>query len=171
MLFAFMTSRNVIKMTDKSDSSDSLEEEVFKTLSHQIRRDILRFIGEQNGAKFTEIKNRTGIAESASLSYHLNALSPLLVHEDDLYRLSVLGKDTYALMNKLVAYSASATVLDIINRQLGAMIIANALLWISALCYMIVVEGPLQSLTMSIFIVFFGLSSIFLYSTAEYAKS
>ncbi|MDF1537943.1 MAG: helix-turn-helix domain-containing protein, partial [Candidatus Thorarchaeota archaeon] len=66
-------------MVEEKNELRSLEEEVFKTLSHQIRRDILRFIGETKGAKFTEIKKAIEISESASLSYHLTALEPFIV--------------------------------------------------------------------------------------------
>ncbi len=40
---------------------ESFEESIFKTLSHQKRLDILRFIGERREATFTEIKNSFGI--------------------------------------------------------------------------------------------------------------
>jgi len=38
------------------ESAESLEESIFKTLSNQKRRDILRVIGERREATFTEIK-------------------------------------------------------------------------------------------------------------------
>ncbi len=158
-------------MSNGTQENKGLEEEVFKTLSHQIRRDILRYIGEAKGAKFTEIKNGTGIEESASLSYHLNALSPLLIHDKDLYKLSDLGKDTYALMVKLVSYSTSAVQLNVINRKLGATIIANAIMWASALAFLFVVEGPLEFLTIEVFAVLFSVSNLILYSTTIYTKT
>ncbi|MFW9789041.1 MAG: hypothetical protein ACFFE1_15280 [Candidatus Thorarchaeota archaeon] len=157
-------------MTFANDDERDLEDEVFKTLSHQIRRDILRFIGEKGGAKFTEIKIATGIEESASLSYHLNALTPLLIHEKDSYSLSEIGKDTYALMNKIVTYSASAAILGVISKRLGATIIANALIWASAILYMHVVEGPLQTLTLSVFASLFSVSNLILYSITQDTK-
>ncbi|MFW9804209.1 MAG: winged helix-turn-helix domain-containing protein [Candidatus Thorarchaeota archaeon] len=157
-------------MTFENDHQRDLEDEVFKTLSHQIRRDILRFIGERGGAKFTEIKIAARIEESASLSYHLNALSPLLIHETDSYRLSELGRDSYTLMNKIVTYSASAAILGAISKKLGATIIANALLWASAIFYMSVVEGPLQTLTLGVFASLFSVSNLILYSITQDTK-
>ena len=153
------------------DGSTSVEEMVFKTLSHQIRRDILRFIGEQKSAKFTEIKKATGIEESASLSYHLSTLTQLLFHDKDLYKLSTLGKDAYSLMSKLVTYSETAEVLGGISRQLGANIIANALLWASALMYVMIVEGPLEILTLIVFASLFSTSNIILYSILQYTRT
>ena len=37
----------------ESEQFKDLEEEVFKTLDNQKRRDILRYIGENRGASFT----------------------------------------------------------------------------------------------------------------------
>lgn len=157
-------------MAERNDEPRTLEEEVFKTLSHQIRRDILRYIGESKGSKFTEIKKAAGIEESASLSYHLNALHPLLVHDEGLYRLSELGKDTYSLLTKLVSYSSSAATIRIIRKQLGSAIIANALMWGSAILFLAVIEGPLEFLTMVMFAALFSVSNIILYSITDYAK-
>ncbi len=157
-------------MPEEANETKNLEEEIFKTLSHQLRRDILRVIGESQKAKFTEIKKATRIDESASLSYHLNALAPLLLHKDDTYSLSELGKDAYSLMNKMTAYSASAATLSIINRQLGATIIANALLWAAAILAVHVLEGPLNLMTLLIFAMLFSVSNNILYSVAIRAK-
>lgn len=66
----------------KSESS-SLEESVFKTLSRQKRRDILRFIGERGQATFNEIKNSVGFGDSPSLSCHLNTLTPLVIQKEE----------------------------------------------------------------------------------------
>ncbi|MFW9850415.1 MAG: hypothetical protein ACFFF4_14880 [Candidatus Thorarchaeota archaeon] len=154
-------------MSEAVDDSTSIEEMVFKTLGHQIRRDILRFIGEQKSAKFTEIKRATGIEESASLSYHLSTLTPLMLHDDDLYKLSTLGKDVYTLMSKLVTYSETAEILGGVSKQLGATIVANALLWASALMYMMVVEGPLEMLTLGAFAALFSTSNLILYSNLQ----
>ncbi len=157
-------------MSEEMKESQSLEEEVFKTLGHQIRRDMIRIIGDKKGLRFTEIMSATDIEESASLSYHLNALVPLLDHDNGLYSLSDLGKDIYSLLTKLVTYSASAAVVKVIKQQLGATIIANSLMWASAIAYMIIVEGPLHSLTLGIFASLFSVSNIILYSVLQRTK-
>ncbi|MDI6847924.1 MAG: hypothetical protein QMD13_01075 [Candidatus Bathyarchaeia archaeon] len=43
-------------MGEKEDQEfESLEQEVFKALDHQKRRDILRYVGEKKATTFTEI--------------------------------------------------------------------------------------------------------------------
>jgi len=54
------------KNTIGKAQEESLEESIFKTLNHQKRRDILRFIGEWKEATFPEIKNSIGIEDSPS---------------------------------------------------------------------------------------------------------
>ena len=64
-------------MTESKDAQmENLEEEVFRALDHQKRRDILRFVGE--GTTFTEVLNSTGIPDSPSLSYHLRSPAPFM---------------------------------------------------------------------------------------------
>jgi len=157
-------------LSSDKENSRSIEEEVFKTLGHQIRRDILRFVGESKNAKFTEIKMAIGIEESASLSYHISALSPLLLHSDDLYSLSILGKDAYSLMTKVATYSASSEIISGVSKQIRSTIIANALMWASAFASLIVLEGPLEFMTMSIFAALFSVSNLILYSILQYTQ-
>lgn len=157
-------------MSGEKEDSYTIEEEVFKTLGHQIRRDILRFVGENKSVKFTEIKNAMGIEESASLSYHLNTLTPLLLHKEGLYRLSTLGEDAYSLMTKLVTYSVSSEIVQGVTRQLGSAIIANAIMWASALLFVIVIEGPIEMITMGAFASLFSVSNIILYSILQYTQ-
>jgi len=114
---------------DKESHTESLEEAIFKTLSHQTRRDILRFIGERKSASFTEIKSMLKIDDSASLSYHLNTLQPLINQEGGRYNLTALGQDTYALICKTTAYSESNATLSFLRTALPWVIIANAILW------------------------------------------
>ncbi|MBS3793978.1 MAG: helix-turn-helix transcriptional regulator [Candidatus Thorarchaeota archaeon] len=113
--------------------------------NHQIKRDILRTIGEQKGATFTEIKKAVGIEESAALSYHLRELDLLLVHDKDLYKLSDFEEDAYSLLNKLVTHSSSTAAIGIIRRKIGSTIITSYLIWASALGYLTVVEARWNS--------------------------
>ena len=114
---------------DKESPNESLEESIFKTLSHQTRRDILRVIGEQKHASFTQIKNSLKIEDSASLSYHLNTLQPLITQKDGKYTLSELGQATNALINKTTAYSESNLTLNFLRNKIPLVIVANAGLW------------------------------------------
>lgn len=105
-----------------------LEESIFKTLSHQKRRDILRIIGERKKVGFTEIKKSVEIEDSPSLSYHLNALDGLVVHREGKYRLSELGYAAYNLICKASTYAVSTTFLNSLRKSLAAAIVANAVL-------------------------------------------
>ena len=121
------------KATDKESPNESLEESIFKTLSHQTRRDILRFIGEQKHASFTEIKSIVKVEDSATLSYHLNTLQPLVTQKDGQYALTELGQDAYALINKTTAYAGSNSTLTFLRGWFPLVIVANAVLWALAL--------------------------------------
>ncbi|MCK5239306.1 MAG: hypothetical protein KAR33_07165, partial [Candidatus Thorarchaeota archaeon] len=79
-------------------------------------------------------------------------------------------KDTYSLLTKLVTYSASAATIGIIKQQLGATIIANTLMWASAILSMVILEGPLQFMTLAIFASLFSVSNIILYSIVQHTK-
>jgi hypothetical protein len=146
---------------------ESAEESVFKTLSNQKRRDVLRFIGERNVATFTEIKNSVKIEESASLAYHLNMLSLLLTQDGGKYRLSELGLDAYNLMCRITTYSASASIVRSLRKILPLTIIANAILWATALLSVRLFEG---TPAMDVIFTFAGLwfiSNIILYTSSK----
>ena len=145
----------------------SFEESVFKTLSHQKRRDILRFIGERRQATFTEIKTSIGLEDSPSLAYHLNALAPLLVQSEGKYGLSELGRDTYNLMCKIATYSASTSIIGSLRREIPAVIISNAILWAAGIFSVSVFEGRLHQMTISSFAVLFFISNIILYYLSQ----
>ncbi|MEM2940250.1 MAG: helix-turn-helix domain-containing protein [Thermoproteota archaeon] len=68
----------VVEMEEKEEEAESLEQEVFKALDHQKRRDILRFIGERKDSTFTEILNASKVSDSPTLSYHLRILAPFI---------------------------------------------------------------------------------------------
>ncbi|MGA2524689.1 MAG: hypothetical protein ABSF65_11125 [Candidatus Bathyarchaeia archaeon] len=113
--------------------NESLEESIFKTLSNQKRRDILRFIGESKQATFTEIKKAAEIEDSSSVSYHLNSLKPLIAQNEDKYSLSELGQEAYNLIVKTSAYTSTNITLGYLRRQLTLLIIANAAIWFTAI--------------------------------------
>jgi len=89
----------------EKEETDSLEQEVFKTLDHQKRRDILRYVGEKKGATFTDIMNSIGIPDSPTLSYHLRSLAPFMKQVDDKYSLTPIGSDAYGLLLKTGSYN------------------------------------------------------------------
>jgi hypothetical protein len=125
-----------------------LEEEVFKTLDNQKRRDILRYIGEKNGASFTDILKSTGVPDSPSLSYHMRALSPFMKQENSKYSLSPIGKDAYDLLLKTTSYNK----LELLRRRKYEVTLGNTVLWISAIAANVYLgaDAFLYSLTLPI---------------------
>jgi len=107
----------------------NLEEEVFKALDHQIRRNVLRYIGEAKEPTFTEILNTVNIPDSPTLSYHLKTLSPFVIQQSGRYILSPVGKAAYSLLLKTTMYNKQALYM---KKKTGA-IIGHIALWISAI--------------------------------------
>jgi hypothetical protein len=107
----------------------NLEEEVFKALDHQIRRNVLRYIGEAKEPTFTEILNTVNIPDSPTLSYHLKTLSPFVIQQRGRYILSPVGKAAYSLLLKTTMYNKQALYM---KKKTGAMI-GHIVLWISAI--------------------------------------
>lgn len=124
--------------------NDSLEESIFKTLSNQKRRDILRFIGENKQASFTEIKKAVEIEDSSSVSYHPNSLQTLITQKDEKYKLTELGKEAYNLIIKTTAYTSTNIIVDYLRKQLTLLIIVNAILWLVAIFVTRQIEGQLS---------------------------
>ena len=107
----------------------NLEDEVFKALDHQIRRNVLRYIGEAKEPTFTEILNTVNISDSPTLSYHLKTLSPFVIQQKGRYVLSPVGKAAYSLLLKTTMYNKQALFM---KKKTGA-IIGHIALWISAM--------------------------------------
>ena len=148
---------------DIETESESLEESIFKTLSNQKRRDILRFVGENKQASFTEIKKSVQIEDSSSLSYHLNTLQTLVTQKNEKYSLSELGQEAYNLIVKTNTYTSTNVVVSFLRRQLSALIIANAVLWATALLAATEFEGRLNQITTFTFAVLWFISNILIY--------
>ena len=149
---------------EQEETSESLEETVFKTLNHQTRRDILRAIGEKKQASFTEIKNAVKMQDTPALSYHLNALDSLIIQRGGWYSLSELGQDAYNLICKATTCSASNSLLSRLRKQLPAVIIANAILWAAAIFATSQFEGRLHEMTLFSFAALWLISNTVLYS-------
>jgi hypothetical protein len=147
---------------DKELPNESLEESIFKTLSHQTRRDILRVIGEEKQASFTQIKNSLKIEDSATVSYHINTLQPLIFQKDGKYALSLLGQDVYALINKTVAYSESNAALNFLRNKIPLVVVVNAALWASVLLFTAYFEGEPLIYSIIVFLALWYVSHIIL---------
>ncbi|NVM30377.1 MAG: helix-turn-helix domain-containing protein [Candidatus Helarchaeota archaeon] len=75
------------------------EEEIFKSLNHKIRRDIIKIVGEKE-LTFTEIKNGLESIDSPTLSYHLKSMQQLFIQKDNKYKLSEIGEAAFILLTK-----------------------------------------------------------------------
>lgn len=83
----------------KSRKSVIDEDEIFRSLSHQVRRDIVKYLGEEP-LTFTEIKNYLELIDSPTLSYHLKSLQPMLMQKENKYELSEIGNAAFNLLSK-----------------------------------------------------------------------
>jgi len=104
---------------------EDLEAEVFKALDHQMRRDILRYVGEGRDPTFTGILNAIRIPDSPTLAYHLKTLAPFIEQRKGAYHLTPMGKDAFNLLLKAGTYGKMALFQ---KKQWGATL-GNALLW------------------------------------------
>lgn len=84
---------------EKKKKSIMDEDEIFKSLSHQVRRDIIKFLGE-NPLSFTEINKNLEPIDSPTLSYHLKSLQLLLIQKMNRYELSEIGEAAFNLLSK-----------------------------------------------------------------------
>jgi len=75
------------------------EDEIFKSLSHLVRRDIVKYLGE-NALSFTGIMNNLESIDSPTLSYHLKSLQLLLIQKESKYELSEIGEAAFNLLSK-----------------------------------------------------------------------
>jgi hypothetical protein len=150
------------------DYSEGLEERVFKSLSNEKRRDIIRYLGERRGARFNEVKKDLNFEDGASLTYHLNSLDPLIKQGKEGYGLSPAGRDAYNLMNKITSVSKAAAIVGSVRRQVAVMIIVNAILWAAAILSVRLNEGNLQGVTLYSFSVLWFISNIFLYTLSQH---
>jgi DNA-binding transcriptional ArsR family regulator len=87
--------------SDEKKGSTSIidEDEIFKSLSHQLRRDIIKFLGE-DPLSFTEIKKNLEPIDSPTLSYHLKSMHLLLIQKTSKYELSSIGEAAFNLLSK-----------------------------------------------------------------------
>jgi len=120
----------------KETEVESLEEEVFKALDHQMRRDILRLVGERKEVTFTEMLNESRAPDSPSLSYHLRILGPFMEQRGGKYGLTRIGKAAYTLLLRTSDYSRVA----LLHRKKTGAIIGHVVLWISAIAASLVLE-------------------------------
>lgn len=123
-------------MDEKKEAVYGFEQDVFKALENQKRRDILRLVGEHRGIGFTEILNVSKLPDSPTLSYHLRELAPFICQEKGKYDLTPIGKDAYNLLLKTASYGK---VVLFQKKRYGATF-GNLLLWIIAIVAAVYLE-------------------------------
>ncbi len=114
---------------NEARESETLEQEVFKALDHQVRRDILRYVGERKNSTFTEIMKASKAPDSPTLSYHLKNLSLFITLHNGKYSLTSIGKDAYNLLLKTAAYNRLA----FFEKSKHEATLGNVLLWCTAI--------------------------------------
>ncbi len=77
------------------------EEALIKTLSHKIRREIIKFVGAEGKLLFSEIQQKVGPIDSSPLSYHLKSLNQLIQQKDGKYQLTDNGFAALNLLSKI----------------------------------------------------------------------
>jgi len=123
-------------MENGKTETTNLEEEVFKALDHQMRRDILRYVGESKSVTFTEILNNVKVPDSPTLSYHLKTLGPFVEQRDGRYGLTVMGRDAYNLLLKTSSYNKLALFWR--NKRNATM--GTGILWLIAIAAAVYME-------------------------------
>src|SRR4030042_6639198 len=83
------------------NSSPTEEAEIFKSLAHEMRRNVIKALGKKNQSSFTDIKTEIGNIDSPTLSYHLKSLKPLIEQKSGQYILTEIGSIALLLMNRI----------------------------------------------------------------------
>ncbi|MFX0098446.1 MAG: hypothetical protein ACFFCS_02620 [Candidatus Hodarchaeota archaeon] len=137
-------------------SEMELEDDIFKSLGHKKRREIIKAIAMEQLA-FSEIKKKIDPIDSPSLSYHLKSLQPLLEQEqkESKYKLSEIGKAAYRLLQKTdqsqridkgkknFVYAYATTVICWITAEslLPIIVFGEMEHWIKVLFYHIIINA------------------------------
>jgi DNA-binding transcriptional ArsR family regulator len=127
LIYTEIKVKNMAKQDDAE--FENLEQEVFKALENQKRRDILRLVGEKKGIAFTEILDASKVPDSPTLSYHLRSLAPFMKQVNGKYSLTPIGKDAYSLLLRTATYNK----LTLLRKKKREVILGNALIWGAAI--------------------------------------
>jgi len=79
----------------------TLENLIFQSLSHPIRRKILRTLENRESLSFTELAEEVKVKDTSTLNFHLEKLSLLLMRNGKKYQLSKLGRVALKVENYL----------------------------------------------------------------------
>ena len=85
---------------DEDENPPNIEESFYYALNHEIRRHIIRLIGEKGKSSFTQFKSSLEIS-TGTLYHHLDVLKDLVFQDEKKkYVLSSLGKHAYEFLIK-----------------------------------------------------------------------
>ncbi|MFW9939357.1 MAG: winged helix-turn-helix domain-containing protein [Candidatus Thorarchaeota archaeon] len=90
-------------MSKNNNSTEELplseEDEIFKILTHDTRRSIIKVLGDKD-LTFSEIKRGLEPIDSPTLSYHLKSMKQLIIQKNTKYSFSDIGKAALLLLTK-----------------------------------------------------------------------
>lgn len=122
------------------------ESDIFKSLGHKIRREIIKFIGAHEHCTFTDILKGVGgmiSLDSPTLSYHLKSLQSLILLKDTRYSLNGIGQ---AALNLLVRSDTSIHI-NVYKKQFLKAYYYTVICWIGALTiYPLIYNAPFGDL-------------------------
>ena len=85
--------------SDESTLQD--EDAIFKSLTHQIRRHVIKLFNERRALTFSEIKKGVNPIDSPSLAYHLKSMQSLIRQVEGKYSLTKIGGAALNLLSKV----------------------------------------------------------------------
>jgi DNA-binding transcriptional ArsR family regulator len=88
----------MLKSTPTTEEG-SKEDEIFKLLTHPIRRNIIKVLGERD-LTFSQIQMELNSIESPTLSYHLKSMKEFLIQKNSKYTFSDIGRAALLLLTK-----------------------------------------------------------------------
>ncbi len=114
---------------DQGFSSIPDEDTIYKSLTHPVRRNIIKTFAGGGGKilAFSEIKRQVDPIDSPALSYHLKSLQELILSQEGKYTLSDVGE---AALNLLLKVDQGARVTKSKRHFLYAYIV-TAVCWIA----------------------------------------
>ena len=72
---------------------------LYSALSHEIRRSMIRHLGQEGVLSFTELMEKSGVKETVTFGFHLKRTEPLLEKlTDGRYKLTPLGQTAHRIL-------------------------------------------------------------------------
>ncbi|MHA1672949.1 MAG: winged helix-turn-helix domain-containing protein [Promethearchaeota archaeon] len=92
------SSENII--TDQSDTESQNEELLYLALGHEVRRNIIKIIGNQGFVGFSVMKKQLRVS-TGTIYHHLDVLKDLITQDEQKkYHLSPLGKHAFRMLKQ-----------------------------------------------------------------------